>query len=232
MADNRNSDGGRSSLVRQVAPAAILTATGVAFVSLLDNPSGAGNVSLNAGAAEATTTIPVDVSAGIDGTTVAPAPDVTTTLAPSPATSVVGSGAVSAQGSADGGVAQSSPATTSAPAATAAPVETAAPATSAPAASATGTCDGDVVTSPTAMFRWGGIQLQVSFTKGNAVCDVTVLQYPNDRGKSIYINQNALPVYNKEAVAANSASISAVSGATDSWEAYTAALQAVLDSRK
>jgi uncharacterized protein with FMN-binding domain len=39
-------------------------------------------------------------------------------------------------------------------------------------------------------------------------------------------------VYNKEAVTANSASISAMSGATESWEAYTAALQAVLDSRK
>jgi len=220
MADKQN-----PSLLRQVAPAAILTATGVAFVSLLDNPTGTNKVSLDSGASAATTTVAPDGVVAGEAAAASPAPEVTTTLAPSPTSSVV-DGTVNAQGS----VANETPAT----AATAAPVpETAAPATAAPAPATPATgCDGDVVTSPTAMFRWGGIQLQVSFSKANAICDVTALQYPNDRSKSIYINQNALPVYNKEAVTANSASISAMSGATESWEAYTAALQAVLDSRK
>lgn len=219
------SDKPNPSLLRQVAPAAILTATGVAFVSLLDNPTGTNKVSLDAGATAATTTVVPDGLPGSDASTVAPAPDVATTLAPSPATTVV-DGSVAAQGAID------APATQATNPAIAAPETTATtPTSEEPAASAVG-CDGDVVTSPTAMFRWGGIQLQVSFTKANAICDVTVLQYPNDRSKSIYINQNALPVYNQEAVAANSASISAMSGATDSWEAYTAALQAVIDSRK
>ena len=204
------SDKPNPSLLRQVAPAAILTATGVAFVSLLDNPTGTNKVSLDAGATAATTTVAPDAAAAVDTSTVAPGPEVTTTLAPSPATTVLG-GSANAQGEAD--------------------APTASPTTPTPSVSASG-CDGDVVTSPTAMFRWGGIQLQVSFSKANAICDVTVLQYPNDRSKSIYINQNALPTYNQEAVAANSASISAVSGATESWEAYTAALQAVIDSRK
>lgn len=209
------------SLLRQVAPAAILTATGVAFVSLLDNPSGAGNVSLDQGAVGVTTSVAADGSVA-DPTSVAPAPDVTTTLAPSPTTSVQPVPETAAPAPSPAASSATSPSTS-----TTVPSEVVAP-----QAAAGGTCDGDVVTSPTAMFRWGGIQLQISFTKGNAICDVTVLQYPNDRGKSIYINQNALPVYNKEAVAANSASISAVSGATESWQAYTAALQAVLDSRK
>jgi uncharacterized protein with FMN-binding domain len=202
MADKQN-----PSLLRQVAPAAILTATGVAFVSLLDNPTGTNKVSLDSGASATTTTVAPDGAIAAETTTTSSAPEVATTLAPSPLSSVVDESA-NAQGSVD----NASPA----------------PALATPA---TG-CDGDVVTSPTAMFRWGGIQLQVSFSKANAICDVTVLQYPNDRSKSIYINQNALPVYNKEAVTANSASISAMSGATESWEAYTAALQAVLDSRK
>ena len=216
------SDKPNPSLLRQVAPAAILTATGVAFVSLLDNPTGTNKVSLDAAATAATTTVAPDVAAAVDTSTVAPGPEVTTTLAPSPATTVLG-GSANAQGEADVPTAQSTIPEAVAPAAS--------PTTSTPSVSASG-CDGDVVTSPTAMFRWGGIQLQVSFTKANAICDVTVLQYPNDRSKSIYINQNALPVYNQEAVAANSASISAMSGATESWEAYTAALQAVIDSRK
>ena len=172
MTDNK-----RPSLIRQVAPAAVLTAAGVGFVSLLDNPTGTNTVSLGADGGAQTM------------------PDVATTLAPSPATTVV------------------------------------TPPIQAPTVDAAGACDGDLVTSPTALFRWGSIQLQVHFTKTNAICDVEVLQYPNDRSKSISINERALPVYNQEAVAANSARISAMSGATDSWEAYTAALQAVIDSR-
>lgn len=187
----------KPSLARQVAPAAILTAAGVAFVSLLDNPTGTNFVSLDGvgDAAVASTTAPTPTP-----TTIAPAPAVTTTLAPSPLTTVVPSTVV--------------------------------PSSDAPVVESTGACDGAVVTSPTALFRWGGIQLQVNFTAANAICDVQVLQYPSDDRKSISINQRALPVYNQEAVAANSAQISAMSGATDSWEAYTAALQAVIDSRQ
>jgi uncharacterized protein with FMN-binding domain len=184
----------KPSLARQVAPAAILTAAGVGFVSLLDNPTGTNFVSLDGvgEAVVATTTAPVQTATP---TTIAPATEVTTTLAPSPATSVV-------------------------------------PSSEAPIVESAGACDGAVVTSPTALFRWGGIQLQVNFTSANSICDVQVLQYPSDDRKSVSINQRALPVYNQEAVAANSAQISAMSGATDSWEAYTAALQAVIDSRQ
>ena len=93
-----------------------------------------------------------------------------------------------------------------------------------------GTCDGDVVTGPTAVFKWGGLQLQATFTKKNVLCNVTVLNYPNEDDKSLSINQSALPVYNQEATEAGNAQISVVSGATDSWRAYTAGLQAILDA--
>jgi uncharacterized protein with FMN-binding domain len=92
-------------------------------------------------------------------------------------------------------------------------------------------CDGDIIASPSANFRFGIIQLQTTFTKSNVLCNVTVLQYPNDRRTSIAINNYALPIYDREAVQSHSANIRAVSGATYSWQAYVAALQAVLDSR-
>jgi uncharacterized protein with FMN-binding domain len=111
---------------------------------------------------------------------------------------------------------------------TAAPV-TAAPITAAP--TNPGACDGDVVASPSAQFRYGVIQLQTQFTTANVLCNVTVLQFPNDRRTSVQINNYALPIYNQEAVQNHSAKIRAVSGATYSWQAYVAALQAVLDSR-
>ena len=93
-----------------------------------------------------------------------------------------------------------------------------------------GTCDGDVVTGPTAVFKWGSLQLQASFTKKNVLCNVTILNYPNEDDKSLGINQSALPVYNQEAIEVGSAQIAVVSGATDSWRAYTAGLQAILDA--
>lgn len=92
-------------------------------------------------------------------------------------------------------------------------------------------CNGDTIASPAASFRFGVIQLQTTFTKSNVLCKVFVLQYPNDRRTSIAINNFALPIYDQEAVQANSANIRAVSGATYSWQAYVAALQAVLDTR-
>ena len=115
------------------------------------------------------------------------------------------------------------------PAAAGAPA-TAAPATAAPVVDNT-SCTGDVVKSPPANFRWGTIQLQTTFTPGNVLCDIQVLQYPSDRGTSISINQYALPIYIQESLASHSANVRAISGATLSWRAYSSALQAVLDAR-
>jgi uncharacterized protein with FMN-binding domain len=107
---------------------------------------------------------------------------------------------------------------------------TAAPATAAPVVDTT-SCTGDVVKSPPANFRWGTIQLQTTFTPGNVLCDIQVLQYPSDRGTSISINQYSLPIYMQESLASHSANVRAISGATLSWRAYSSALQAVLDAR-
>ncbi len=107
---------------------------------------------------------------------------------------------------------------------------TAAPATAAPVVDTT-SCTGDVVKSPPANFRWGTIQLQTTFTPGNVLCDIQVLQYPSDRGTSISINQYSLPIYIQESLASHSANVRAISGATLSWRAYSSALQAVLDAR-
>jgi uncharacterized protein with FMN-binding domain len=149
--------------------------------------------------------------------------------------SQIASGGLAIGGSTDTTIvdpgAVATPQATAAPAAgaNAAPA-TAAPATAAPAVDTT-SCTGDVVKSPPANFRWGTIQLQTTFTPGNVLCDIQVLQYPSDRGTSISINQYALPIYIKESLNTHSANIRAISGATLSWRAYSSALQAVLDAR-
>lgn len=214
MSQNRPSIGRQSkpSFTRQVMPAVALTVVGVGFVSLLDGSS-SGSVGLTAVATNPVVdpNVPTTIVAA-PNTTAPVAQPTNTTLAPTP---VAGNSAAT-------------PVATAAPAATAAPV-TAAPVTAAPANP--GACDGDVVASPSAQFRYGVIQLQTQFTKANMLCNVTVLQFPNDRRTSVQINNYALPIYNQEAVQNHSAKIRAISGATYSWQAYVAALQAVLDSR-
>ncbi|HUX12417.1 MAG TPA: FMN-binding protein [Spirochaetia bacterium] len=58
--------------------------------------------------------------------------------------------------------------------------------------------------------------------------DVRVLEHPNDNGTSRYINSIAMPYLVQEAVQANSASVSLISGATLSSEAFVKSLDSAL----
>ena len=58
------------------------------------------------------------------------------------------------------------------------------------------------------------------------------LVVPNDRPRSAQISSIAAPILRREALAAQSASIDTVSGATYTSEAYAQSLQAALDSAR
>ncbi len=77
--------------------------------------------------------------------------------------------------------------------------------------------------------RWGTVQVQIVVT-GGVLTDVQVLSYPDDDRRSIRINDRALPTLTAEALAAQSANIDSVSGATYTWESYTISLQSALDA--
>ena len=81
---------------------------------------------------------------------------------------------------------------------------------------------------PTVTMRWGPVQVQATVDNGRLVA-VDLVQWPSD-GKSGRINSYAQPVLESEAVAAQSASIDVVSGATYTSQAYATSLQAALDS--
>ena len=66
---------------------------------------------------------------------------------------------------------------------------------------------------------------------GSDITDVQALQYPSWHGESVQINQYAIPVLDQEAVAADSARIDSVSGATITSQAYKESLQAAIDQR-
>ncbi len=70
---------------------------------------------------------------------------------------------------------------------------------------------------------WGNVQVQVVIQHGK-ITSVQFLQYPNDRNRSIAINQYADPILINEAIQAQSASVDIVTGATDSSDAFIQSL--------
>lgn len=78
---------------------------------------------------------------------------------------------------------------------------------------------------------YGMIQVQATISAGR-ITNVQFLQYPNDRGTSIEINQQADPMLAQEAIQTQSANVDIVSGATDSSQAFVQSLQSALDKAK
>lgn len=121
------------------------------------------------------------------------------------------------------------------PPAAATPAPTAAADPTAPAAAETPTAttgyrDG-VVNGPAVQIRWGSVQVRVSIS-GGAITDVTALQLPTGDPHSSEISERAAPVLRSAALAAQSAEITILSGATYTSLAYAQSLQAALDSAR
>jgi len=113
-------------------------------------------------------------------------------------------------------------ATTPAPA----PAKAATPApssSSSSAAAAAGTFTGSAVNT-----RWGIVQVQITVASGKITASQAV-QYPQNNGRDVQINAYAVPALNQEAVAAQSANIDTVSGATVTSDGYLQSLQSALN---
>jgi uncharacterized protein with FMN-binding domain len=84
------------------------------------------------------------------------------------------------------------------------------------------------VTGDTVHTRWGPVQVQIT-TDNGSITAVQVVQYPSENGKDVAINNYALPILVDETLAAQSAEIDMVSGATVTSVGYTDSLQSALD---
>ena len=91
---------------------------------------------------------------------------------------------------------------------------------------ATGT---KTVTGETAQTRWGPVQVRITLTNGR-ITDVSAVQSPSDNPRDQEINSYALPELRREVLAAQSAKIDTVSGATYTSDGYRQSLQSALDS--
>jgi uncharacterized protein with FMN-binding domain len=114
------------------------------------------------------------------------------------------------------------PATASTPAPASTAPAPAAPAAAAPA-STTATYDGAAAAT-----QFGNVQVRITVTDGK-VTAAEAIDYPQSNGHDQQINSYAIPVLSSEAVAAGSAKISMVSGATYTSGGYVKSLQSALD---
>lgn len=142
----------------------------------------------------------------------------TSTNSEAAVTPETGTGATS--GSSASATPNASAASGSAPTASAAPSASESTSASAPAS---GTYTGDAVQT-----RWGTVQVQITVKDGK-ITAADAVEYPNQSPKDQQINAYAIATLNAEVVAAQSAKIDAVSGATVTSDGYLESLQSAID---
>jgi uncharacterized protein with FMN-binding domain len=76
--------------------------------------------------------------------------------------------------------------------------------------------------------RFGSVQVQISVS-GGQITDVAAIQLTDQDRRSIQISNRAAPVLRSEVLQSQSASVSNVSGATYTSDAYLASLQSAID---
>ena len=82
-------------------------------------------------------------------------------------------------------------------------------------------------TGPVTDAYYGNMQIQAIVQNGR-LAGIKVLQYPSDRRTSIAINRQALPMLRDEVIAAQSASVDIISGATLTSDAFIQSLGGAL----
>lgn len=118
-------------------------------------------------------------------------------------------------------------ATTAQPSATTAVPPSASVGSSSPSASTTGLKDG-TFTGSTTSTRYGDVQVQV-VVSGAKITAVNPLHLTDADGRSVMISRYAAPLLQQEVLAAQSARVDTISGATTTSEGYLQSLQAALD---
>jgi uncharacterized protein with FMN-binding domain len=145
------------------------------------------------------------------------------TSQPSSTTSAAGAGAGSAGAMSPAAAASPSAATGSSAAAAGTAASPAPSSTAASGSSGTRKVVGDAQDT-----RYGAVQVELVLT-GNKITDVITLQVPNRERRDVEINDQAVPILREEVLAAQSAKIDMVSGASYTSSGYAWSVQSAID---
>ncbi|SBT65289.1 FMN-binding domain-containing protein [Micromonospora sediminicola] len=92
-----------------------------------------------------------------------------------------------------------------------------------------GTTGSGTATGSVAQTRWGPVQVRITVS-GGKITDVAAVQVPDGNHRDQEINDYAVPILRQEALAAQSARIDTVSGATVTSDGYRESLQSAIDA--
>jgi uncharacterized protein with FMN-binding domain len=102
------------------------------------------------------------------------------------------------------------------------------PAATTPSGSAKKVSAAKTYAGTTVQTQFGPMQVQITVKSGK-ITDVTALQLTNQGGRSVQISNYAAPILRKEVLAAQSAKVSMVGGATYTSQGYLTSVQSALD---
>jgi uncharacterized protein with FMN-binding domain len=191
-----------------------MTAAASGLIALLDRPSSGLAGTVGGGLGGDAAALPDQRASGVPSQP----PDVSSTL---PA---VNNPVPTVSAGDDGGDTEGQPNPAAATTTTTTPA-----ATPTVASASSGPCTGPTVDGPSVNTRWGPVQVEAVVSSSGQICDVGAIRSPNDRRRSISINQEALPLLHDQVMKAQSTKIRGVSGATVTSEGYVKSLQAILD---
>ena len=90
---------------------------------------------------------------------------------------------------------------------------------------------GTTYTGSTVQTQFGPVQVEI-VVAGSKITDVKALQLTDQGGRSAQISNYAAPILRQEVLAAQSAKVNSVGGATYTSDAYLSSLQSALDQAK
>ena len=88
---------------------------------------------------------------------------------------------------------------------------------------------GATIVGPTISTKYGPVQVQASVDGQGLVCSAQGIVWPTADGKSVRINDQAIPLLNQWSAHSGNASFNSISGATYTSKAYKKSLQAIID---
>jgi uncharacterized protein with FMN-binding domain len=108
------------------------------------------------------------------------------------------------------------------------PVATSGPARPSGTASGTSAGGDGTFTGDAADTRYGPVQVRITIA-GGRITAADAIEYPQESGRDLRINSEAVPELNQETLQAQTARIDTVSGATYTSEGYQQSLQSAID---
>ncbi len=96
---------------------------------------------------------------------------------------------------------------------------------------AVGTATATSYTGIASRNRWGTVQVRLTVS-GGKITNITSLQLPSSKPKSVRLSNNAVSVLKPQVLSAQSTGVSTVSGATLTSRSYLTSIQSAIDTAR